>query len=122
MVRPIGIKSKPCDIYSLGMTLVSCLILEPAFDKLLKDGTIQQRIAGIASGQNLDHNHNITPEVAYVLYDMLHTEPSRRLTIDQLSKKLWVTGGVSKRTFPVKGKRGRYQWFPRRDNKRQRVI
>ena len=119
MVRPTGIKSKPCDIYSLGMTLVSCLIPDPAFDQLLKDGTMQQRIAYIRSGQHPDPNHNITPEVAYVLNDMLHTDPSMRLTIDQLSKKLWLTGGVSKRTFPVKGKISRYQWFPRRDNKRQ---
>ena len=121
-VRRAGVKSKPCDIYSLGMTLAYCLMPDPAFDQLLKDGTMQQRITGIASGQHPDPTHNITPEVAYVLYDMLHTDPAKRLTIDQLSKKLWLTGGVSKRRLPVKNKSGRYQWFPRRDNKRKRLI
>ena len=118
-LRIAGIRSKPCDIYSLGMTLASCLMPVKGFDYMLKKGIMQQRIAKIVSGELSDPNHNITPEVAYVLYDMLHTDPSMRLTIDQLSKKLWLTGGVSKKTLPSKNKRGRYQWFPKSNKNRE---
>ena len=120
-LREAGVKSKPCDIYSLGMTLAFCLMPESEFDRLRTTNTMQKRIAVIVSGHDPNPNPNITPELAYLIYDMLHTDPRRRLTINQLSKKLWLTRGVSKRTLPVKDKNARYQWFLRRDNKRQRI-
>ena len=102
------------------MTLAYCLMPELDFEYLINEDTLQQHITDILSGQNPDPNHNITRDVAYVLNDMLHTDPIKRLTIDQLSKKLWLTRGVSKRTLPPKNEKGRYHWFPSKDSKRRR--
>lgn len=87
--RPILIK--PCDIYSLGVTLVFSMIEYDEFEARVDNKfSLQLLVYNVANGTEFEPN--LTPESARLIYEMLQREPFKRPTIEQVMADPWLTG------------------------------
>ena len=74
--------AKPCDVFSLAATLVSCLLEESDQEDRYFDNTLFDHMNEIMYGQV--EVPGITSGVAYLIASMIHPEPKQRPTIDQV--------------------------------------
>ena len=72
--------AKPCDVYSLGATLASCLLSQSFYMKQVTKGTFYGYIDKIKNGTVA--KQGITIQVAQLILSMIDPTPTKRPTID----------------------------------------
>ena len=74
------VSAKPCDVYSLGATLASCLLSQSFYMKQVTKGTFFSYIDKIKNGTVA--KQCITRQVAQLISSMIDPTPTKRPTID----------------------------------------
>ena len=97
---------KSCDMWSLGVILYILLCGYPPFASEIETTQLSDRMKQkITNGQFTFHEkywHDISDDAKSVVTALLATNPSDRMTADQLLKHAWVTGaGVPTMSVPL---------------------
>ena len=99
--------AKPCDVFSLAATLVSCLIAETDQEDHYFDNTLFDHMNEIMYGQV--EVPGITSGVAYLIASMIHPEPKQRPTIDQVLQNDFL------KPFPTRDEKRKRDFISLRD-------
>ena len=92
------IEAKPCDIYSLGMTLGYFVMDFMIYDPHLEGGTVQKFFNDIV--QSRQYREGLTKEMVMLIINMIHLNGHNRYDIDQVMNYSFLT------TTPTKKRKG----------------
>ena len=100
---PTPVKSKPCDIFSLGATLLYCVVNEAVYkrfhDRNQLDDFIQR--VGMDSAFRKKYAPDIdNQQLVLLVYNMVIKDPNLRLTINEVLTDPFITGKQQKRVQP----------------------
>lgn len=85
-----GIDAKASDVFSLGATLVRCLMTNNEFEDKRNDPGLGAMIANVKSGA--DTLQGYSDKLIDLLNDLLRTDPTLRPTIDRVLAYEWFEG------------------------------
>ena len=80
--------AKPCDVYSLGATLASCLLSDTVYQKHQDKNTLYKHMYKIRKGVVV--NRGISWQLAQLIAFMVHPTPSERPTINEVLLHNWL--------------------------------
>ena len=81
-----GVRAKPCDIYSMGATLIHCRMKVAEFKSLRLSGGLQTELRSIILGTKT--NPNISQDLATFILSMIQLEWAKRPTIEQVIQEV----------------------------------
>ena len=110
-----AIEAKPCDIYSLGVTLAFCVMDYIVFEDYVQRDVLSDYMAELAQSSPDDCPPGITPLLASLIYYMIHSDPKERPTIEKVLNHEWLREGTSQKRkkkwpLPRRNKFGKYRW------------
>ena len=103
------IAAKPCDIYSLGLTLAFCVMPSLDFDDYIRDNNLFQYIDQIIRTDV--YPQGMSQTVAHFIHSMIEEDPDLRPTVDDLWRRVESWDRLLRYwRGPVKSKRDRLLW------------
>ena len=113
--RTDEVQLKPCDIFSLGVTLAECVMDWDDHDKNVKKGNLTTYMADKAKLSPDECPPGMTPLLASLIHSMIKKDPKDRPTIEEVLNHEWLREGTSRKRkeksqSPDKKKFGRYRW------------
>ena len=115
-IRTDEVEVKPCDIYSLGVTLASCVMDFDVYDDYVERDVLSDYMALLAQSPPDQCPPGIPPLLASLIYYMIQYDPKKRPTIEEVLNHEWLREGTSRKrkkkwTLPVKNMYGMYAWY-----------
>ena len=109
------IEAKPCDIYSLGVTLAFCVMDYIVWEDYAQRDVLSDYMAELAQSSPEECPPGISPLIASLIYYMIHSDPKERPTIEKVLNHEWLREGTSmkrkkKWPLPRRNKFGKFRW------------
>ena len=113
--RTDEVQLKPCDIFSLGVTLAECVMDWDDHNDNVKKGDLTTYMADKAKLSPNECPPGMTPLLASLIHSMIKKDPKDRPTIEKVLNHEWLREGTSRKRkeksqSPDKKKFGRYRW------------
>ena len=109
------VQLKPCDIFSLGVTLAECVMDWDDHNDNVKKGDLTNNMADKAKLSPNECPPGMTPLLASLIHSMIKKDPKDRPTIEEVLNHEWLREGTSRKRkeksqSPDKKKFCRYRW------------
>ena len=92
---PTPVKSKPCDIFSLGASLLYCVVNEGVYKRFQEQNQLDDLIqkVGMDSAFRAKYASGVkSKQLVLLVYNMVITDPNLRLTINEVLNDPFITG------------------------------
>ena len=104
------IKAKPCDIYSLGVTLAFFVMQDQTFNLYVRNDKLLDYMESIENMSESQIPEGITRNIASIICLMIQRDPDYGPTIDHLLIKLMKVK-TKRWSQPVRNQWGKYKWY-----------